>query len=458
MRIWSGKEGMQDCSPGVWPTVLMVVALATGWLVAGCGGPAHPAERCGPILFVNGQSTEPKVVVVLLDGATSQEKGGKFYPVPVANPDNGMPMVTNYCPIDPNGNERNRSNGWPDGLNDGLRRWSEFQVPWTPLNPAWRPPPATLACEDHKLVPGGNGGGSVEMDGALHHNQNRDNCLVARLADAGAVLLPYSYAGAMLSQQPSGPVFDFHTYDGFTTEQEPSISIQKLGDELYSIHNVWNQAHIVVVGHSFGGLIAEQWWRCIVGHCRVTLNHANSGDTRGVVHVFSLDSAINGVRMTTCDEKDPVFQGAMQLSGKPLAALWCVLWLGQNDLDRESLTLDSTALVLYTPIGVPDDPAYSDEHGDVGNIQSQILYNYGCDHSNRQCIAQPPSYVLGAPNAPECTGNANIYSTTGHDIVKVCPQVVKFIVCSVQAARDNGNQQDCYPTSSSPTPTPSTSS
>ncbi len=441
---------MKSCSPRGWPNVLMVVVLTAGWLVAGCGGPPHPAERCGPIQFVNGQATEPKVVVVLLDGATSQERGGKFYPVPVANPDKGMQLVSNYCPIDPNGNERNSSNGWPDGLNDGLRRWSEFQVRWDESGGS-RPPPATLACEDHKLVPAGNGGGSVEMDGALHHSQDRDNCLVARLADAGAVLLPYSYEGATLSQQPSGPVFDFHTYDGPSTDHEPSISIQQLDDELSSIHTVWKQAHIVVVGHSLGGLIAEQWWRCMVGHCGVTLNHANSGDTRGVVHVFSLDSPINGLKMTTCDEKDPVFQGAVQLSSKPLAVLYCRLWLGQNDLDRESLTWERTAQVLYTPIGVPDDPAYSLDYGDLGNIQSQVLYHSGCDHSKKQCIAQPPSYVLGAPNALDCVGSGDIYGTTGHDIVKVCPQVVKFIACSVQAARDNGNQQDCYPPSSSPT-------
>ena len=435
-------------SPRGWPKALMVAVLTAGWLVAGCGG---PAERCGPIQFVNGQATEPKVVVVLLDGATSQERGGKFYPVPVANPAKGMSAVSNYCPIDPNGNERNRSNGWPYGLSDGLRRWSGFQVPWAPLNPLWRPPQATFACEDHQLVSAGTKGGNVEMDGALHHNQDRDTCLVARLADAGAVLLPYSYAGATLSQQPSGPVFDFHAYGGATTEQEPSISIRKLDDELSSIHTVWNQAHIVVVGHSLGGVIAAQWWRCMVGHCGVALNHTSAGDSRGVVHVFSLDAAINGVRMTTCDEKDPVFQGAVQVYGKPLAALSCVLWLDQNALDRESLTWERTAPVLYTPIGVPDDPAYSEEHGDLGNIQSQVLYHSGCDHSKKQCIAQPPSYVLGPPNAPDCVGSGDIYGTTGHDIVKVCPQVVKLIVCSVQAARDNRNQQDCYPPSSSPT-------
>jgi len=280
MRFWSGKEGLKSCSARGWSTALMVVVLTAGWLIAGCGSPSHLAERCGPIQFVNEQAREPKVVVVLLDGVTSQEKGGKFYPVPVAHPDKGIPMVTSYCPIDPNGNERNGSNGWPDGLVDGLRRWSEFQVRWDASGGS-KPPPATFACEDHKLVPGGNGAGNVEMNGALHNNQDRDICLVARLADAGAVLLPYSYAGATLSQQPGGPVFDFQTYTAATTEQEPSISIQKLDDELSSIHQVWNQAHIVVVGHSLGGLIAQQWWRCMGGHCEVTLHHANSAESRG---------------------------------------------------------------------------------------------------------------------------------------------------------------------------------
>lgn len=425
---------MEGRSARGWPTVLILVFLAAGWLVAGCGGPEHPIERCGPIQFVHGQTSEPKVVVVLLDGLTSQERGGKLYPLPVAHPDQGIPMVTNYCPVDPNRHERSESTGWPLGLNDGLRRWSEFSVYWGTSNGS-SPPAATLVCEDQ--------------------NKDRGVCLVARLADAGAVLLPYSYAGATLSQQQGGPLFEFHTYSGATTAQEPSLSVQRLDDELYSIHQVWKEAHLVVVGHSLGGIIAEQWWRCMVGHCGVPLNHATAGDTRGVVQVFSLDSPLNGFKMTACNEQDPVFQGYTQRLGKPLAALLCMLWLGQTELDRQNLALESTGQILYTPIGVPDDPAYSGPYGDYGNIQSQVLYRSGCDHTNPQCIAQPPSYVLGAPNAPDCVGSGDIYGTTGHDIVKVCPQVVTFIVCSTQSARDNGNQQDCYPPSSSPTP-PST--
>jgi hypothetical protein len=458
MRLWSGKEGMQSCSARTWPTVLVVVVLAAGWLMAGCGGPAQPVERCGPIQFVPGQATEPKVVVVLLDGLTSQERGGKLYPVPVAHPDQGIAMVPNYCPVDPNGNERSESNGWPQGLNDGLRRWSEFSVHWDTSGGS-SPPSATLVCEDHQLEPAANGGGNVEVDGALHHNTDRGVCLVARLADAGAVLLPYSYAGATLSQQQGGPLFDFHPYRGATTFQEPSLSVQWLDDELFSIHQVWKEAHLVLVGHSLGGLIAEQWWRCMVGHCDVPLDHAPAGDARGVVQVFSLDSPLNGFKMTTCDEQDPIFQGYTHRVGKPLAALLCTLWLGQTELDRQNLALESTGQIAYTPIGVPDDPAYgvaySGPSGDFGNIQSQVLYQSGCDHTNPQCIAQPPSYVLGAPNAPYCFGSGDIYGTTGHDLVKACPQVVTFIGCSTQAARDNGNQHDCYPPSRSPTP-PST--
>jgi hypothetical protein len=373
--------------------------------------------------------------------------------VPVANPANGMQMVTNYCPIDPEGGERKMNNGWPNGLSDGLGRWSEFGVPGAPE--------ASLVCEDHVLVPI-SGSAATQINGALHNNDKK-NCLVAQLADAGAVLLPYSYAGATLSQQPSGPVFDFHTYDGSTTKQDPSTSVQKLDDELYSIHNVWHKAHIIVVGHSYGGLVAELWWGCIFGHCGVTLNHDNPSDDRGVVHVFSLDAPINGLQMATtkCDGNDPVFSAIVLLYGRPITALLCVLWVGQNARNRDILTWESTAPVPYTAIGVPDDPTYTTKVDlgltqlsfDLGNIRAQVIYNFGCDPNNKQCIAQPPSYVLGAPNAPECSGNAPIYATTGHDIVKVCLQVVKFITCSVVAARDNGNQQACYPGAASPTPT-----
>jgi hypothetical protein len=50
-----------------------------------------------------------------------------------------------------------------------------------------------------------------------------------------------------------------------------------------SIKRIFPRTNIVVVGHSNGGLIAEQWW----------LNHRDVA--RGIQQVFSLDSPLNGL-------------------------------------------------------------------------------------------------------------------------------------------------------------------
>ena len=203
-------------------------------------------EHCGPIITVGGQ---PQVVVVLIDGVGSQEDGGSAYPIPVADPAGGIAVVSSYCPVDPFGKER----GWPAGLDQGLRRWSEFKVPGGSSGGSSSAPDTSRACE----TPGG-------LSAA---NRGKNHCLVATLADTGAVLLPYSYAGATLAPTPSGPVFTLKTYTADDTKQDPKTSITRLNDELNSIHGTWKQTRIVILGHSYGGTIAEEWWECMKGHC-----------------------------------------------------------------------------------------------------------------------------------------------------------------------------------------------
>ena len=124
-------------------------------------------ERCGPPLVAGGQ---PALVAVVMDGISSAEP----------NAGTSRPLkIRNWCPARPDGSERRM----PPGIEDGYRTWAGLAT-------ANGQHPQTTTCRP---------------EGGL----DTDVCLVARLADAGAVVLPYSYAGATVSRRGT---FSFTPY------------------------------------------------------------------------------------------------------------------------------------------------------------------------------------------------------------------------------------------------------
>ena len=271
-------------------------------------------------------------------------------------------------------------------------------------------------------------------------NRGKNHCLVATLADTGAVLLPYSYAGATLAPTPSGPVFTLKTYTADDTKQDPKTSITRLNDELNSIHGTWKQTRIVILGHSYGGTIAEEWWECMKVHCPkgLSLKLDPQGDHLGVQHVFSLDSPINGVQYCV---------GARLPAGVSVAAEFCRLWTNRDQHDVEILNWDRDN--SFTAVGTPDDPTYGPlPFGGGGGLRDQVVYK--CPGDGNGCIAEPPSFVS---HARDCNGQTgNIDGTIHHDIVKACPDVVQFIRRNVLEARDNGPQVGGNPAAGLPPP------
>src|SRR5207302_10641996 len=82
------------------------------------------------------------------------------------------------------------------------------------------------------------------------------------LAASGAVILPYSYnIGAGLQRFPDGHLQ--LTFSGYSladsTLKDPSVMIDLLQSEIASVHQVWGNTPIVVIGHSQGGFVAEQY-------------------------------------------------------------------------------------------------------------------------------------------------------------------------------------------------------
>ena len=244
-----------------WVQVALAVAVLCLLPMTGCGGsasstsasiPTSPTSEgpvCGSVSVRDGA---PTVVVIVLDGVGSAEKrGGTFDPVPGTAP----AAVSSYCP----GDSGHRETRWPAGLDDALRRWSEFSVS------------------------GGSSGGSSSATGTSAACEwpavKTASCLMAMLADAGAVVLPYSYAtGTGLHETSGTPTFTMSAYTADDTKQPIAASVAALDAEVGSVRTVWPTTPIVLVGHSYGGLVAEEWWEQAWA----------TGDHQGVAHMFSL--------------------------------------------------------------------------------------------------------------------------------------------------------------------------
>ena len=349
-----------------------------------------------------------------MDGINSEEnQSGTFYPVKSTGPaQSGVPVVSNYCPLTATGQEAS----WPAGLNLNLRRWSEFQVPPTGTSGTGSGTAPTTSDACHLPPNGGFGKGT---------------CLVEALANAGAVLLPYSYAGATLSKSSSGVQFSFTKYTAGSTHLPPKLSISMLNQEIASIHNVWPATRIVVVGHSYGGMVAEQWWEQA---------RAQPNDQLGVTHVFSLDSPING--HVNCGAL-----GLLPSIGTFVSQDWCFRWDHAAALDKLIIAADKNTLLLFTAIGTPLDTTYPFPWS---TLASQIVWSCSdtpslaaiqqlTDNSSCTSAHWPVTYVS---NSPRCAATGgDIYGTTGHDIVKACPAVIKLIVQAVLDARDLATSQ-----------------
>lgn len=350
-------------------SLVLVVALG---LLAPASAAAAGDERCAPPVTGGGQAA---LVVVLMDGIGSQEpQSGTSNPLTVGN----------WCPAQADGSERRL----PAGLDAGFRTWAGLATDDGTK-------PQTTTCRPEGGLTG-------------------DACLVARMADAGAVLLPYSYAGSTLRRTADGGTrFTFAGYTPQDTHQDPAVSIRRLDEMVSSISEAWPVARIVIVAHSYGGTVASGWWQ----------EHARS--LGAVRHVFTLDSPVNGIEQ--CAATAVIFS-------RSVSDELCRRWNGRDALDRELLALDDPQTL--TTIGTPGDPTYDPpitaERGPQasggGQLRPQVLYrcpDAGADPRSA-CIAAPPSVVN---RSAECSGRGpGVFGRTGHFAVIGCPQTTQTIV------------------------------
>jgi len=342
---------------------------------------ALPAKQA----FTQGSpKSPPTTVAILVSGINTDIASGTFNPLDVFD----------YCTT-------------LDGLNPNSAN-SAYPAPLAGMNRIWN-------MEDDPQHSPGFGAG---------------NRMIDTIASKGAIVLPFSYTHATLTGPASAPIFRFEAFDAAKIARTfPDAAAATLNDEIRSVHGVWPDARIVVVGHSNGGLVSELWW-ILYG----------SKKSQGVVQVFSLDSPLNGILSDICT----TFICGPAGVGKQLADTYNALWLNQATLDPRYVNLDEKNN-LFTPIGTVGDPVYDPPDFSINvfnknGLLSQLYFSEpscaksGFDLASSACSLVGKDFL--DPCGPLDDGGPPLFGVPGslwlHSVVKNCPGVIAKVMLYVQ--------------------------
>lgn len=379
----------QTLNPGAGSTDGTLCLTDTGGVVARC-------KPTGP---------HPRFIAVLVQGINSANPGSK-------RPFN--PSTVSYC-------------GWPDGNNSG--------------------PPDNPQQALRGLADGWLNYSYDSTDGKYDQTdpstQRPGHNLLDRLAAAHGYVLPLSYVkGTAMTGTVAAPRFTVPAYNKTdVANARPNAVADYLNSLISSIKRIFPTTTIVVVGHSNGGLIAEQWW----------LNHRPAA--RGIKQVFSLDSPLNGLF-------DAAFCsihlcGPFGVSAQ-LGDYYSALWSSQSTNDPYWATLDAKDKA-FTAVGSYGDPLYDmvdngatalpTTDARIGIVSQLYFTEPSCatnvpdpfDLSTARCrptgryfvdpcapASKPLDIEWGPPLIPPGFGAPG--SLWMHSVVKNCPGVASYIL------------------------------
>ena len=295
----------------------------------------------------------------------------------------------------------------------------------------------------------------------------RSGGLIDTLARAGGYVLPFTYAarpsgGAVMSGTSTNASFKAPSYTSDdVANNDPRYDEPPILDaEVASIHRVFPSVPVVVIGHSNGGLIAEQWW--------VRYKPTD------IAHIFSLDSPINGV-----DRAGPLCQlglcgrfGVGATTANAYVSLWQDSASDQTDGNAALLALDGQNH-LYTASGTYGDPLY--DAGDAvfrspphNGILSQLILDPHClaskDATSPSCTPVTP-FDFVQPCGPSQKSPADsqyhniTYGMTGslwiHSQAKNCAGTVSMIMSYISSLTSPSPPQSSPSPSQSSQATPS---
>jgi hypothetical protein len=341
-------------------------------------------------------------VVILLDGYREAQPGFKMdpYAPTVQNPQS-------YCPESWNSSASTEGEadfwGTPTGPWSFFHKWNFGEV-----NSSGG---ATGNDESAPRAVPGNPQGITP--GTYTHSFMLD-----AIAAQGAVILPFSYKGAMLQPGSPDPTFVFPPYT--TCDSQPGscgTSIPSdaalLAAEVKSIVIAWPNTPIVVVGHSQGGLIAFSWWR--------TYSIPRSFDQG-----FSLDSPINGI--------NPCIPGVcVTLPSYPK-------YQDRQKNDPGWLAADTGPDTAFHFIGTYGDPLGIGPIKFYGTgaetLEHQMLFDYNTYSASQiesACAKPLDESGCPAPSPPDHISECPILffpdweQDAGHFVEKFCPGDVTFV-------------------------------
>ena len=221
--------------------------------------------------------TEPNRVVILLDGIRESKPQENFDPYHPTG--DGMPS---YC---------------PEAWSPSARTWGESDFALTPNGPweffnKWNFADPNPTAEQTA--------NSTPRDPSSISQTETHSFMLDAVAAQGDVILPYSYAGAKLTQSAgSDPRFSFNGYNHCNSTppslvvllvikdcgfgQSISVDADYLNQEIASINSVWRDSEIILLGHSQGGLFA--------GAARDLTRPGRSHSIRMVVEIWGTQCA-----------------------------------------------------------------------------------------------------------------------------------------------------------------------
>lgn len=330
----------------------------------GSGSESAPSLPSGSAIPHWTPSGEPKVAVILMEGWDSKSTAESYFADSTSTP--GHKGMNTYCA---------RSDG-PPGTKTVF--------------------PADLK----DLI--------VEYNPRFERYATEATSMTDRLAGhEGTFILPWSFKGVWLENKSGGGTL-VHVRDSVPNDSNntsPVIDAETLRNEVESVHNAWKNTKIVILGHSLGGLIAEQYWE-----------YFWRGNHQNVTRMISLDGAVNGVedaRLGTVP-CSVLCGGVMQYFG----ALWqSIEWhdpaISSNDGDG-----------AFLPVGTEKDQVYEPYDPQTPGIVSQMLFNCG-GFPRETCTPTSPGFVSPCPS-PD------------HAEVKGCPGVINYVETAIFGSASSG--------------------
>jgi hypothetical protein len=224
------------------------------------------------------------------------------------------------------------------------------------------------------------------------------------LARHGHVLfLPWSFSGAWVEAEGPHRVHVTRSSAADADQTPIPTDAATLAVEVASAHEAWPHAKIVVLAHSLGGLVAEQYWE---DYWR--LEHS------GVARVVSLDGVLNGTKTVgTCG----LFVSPPQCPGfsYEVAHFLASLWTSMEWHDPAISGHDHDGAFL--PVGTEGDMAYDIPNLGTDSLISQLLFE--CNGwPIETCTPLSPGFVSPCPSAD-------------HAEVKACPGVIDYVDAAV---------------------------